>query len=164
MDIPVSKLNYRLWTDLLSLGTRVWATAGSDCHTAPNSNALTAIYAEEKTADSLFSHMRLGDFTPGFAGIRMSIGDTLMGGKTDSFAGKRVVFSVGRFHERILETRDKFQVVLFSDKGEVFREEIDHAKENYFALDADPAATFYRVEVQDMDGKFIALGNPIWKN
>lgn len=163
MEDSVSQLNYNLWTALLDLGTRVWATAGSDCHTTPTSNALTAIYAEEKTADSLFSHMRVGDFTPGFAGIRMAIGDALMGSTTDSFADKRVVFSVGQFHDRILETRDQFQVVLFSNRGEVFRETVDHTKENYFAVDADPTATFYRVEVHDMDGNFIALGNPIWK-
>ena len=162
-DDVVNQVAYKLWTDLLDLGTRVWATAGSDCHTTNHtSNSPTAIYAEEKTAESLFSHMRVGDFNPGFAAIRMTIGDTLMGSTTNSFDGKRVVFSVDQFHERIFETRDQFQVVLFSNKGEVFRETIDHTKENYYAVDADPTATFYRVEVQDMNGKFIALGNPIW--
>lgn len=161
VDSSVTKLNYRLWVDLLHLGTRVWATAGSDSHNSPNTRALTAVYAEEKTPDSIFSHMRVGDFTPGYAGIRMAVGETKMGG-VGAFAGNRVVFSVGGFHESILEKGTAFEVVLLTDKGEVFREKIDHTKETYFALDADASAAFYRVEVQDMEGNFIALGNPIW--
>ena len=162
VDQSVTKLNYQLWKDLLNLGTRVWATAGSDSHTQANNNALTAIYAEEKTPDSLFSHMRVGDFAPGFFGIRMTIGDAKMG-STGAFAGNRVVFSIGKCHERLLQERSEFQVVLLTDKGEVFREALDHTKENYYALDADPTANFYRVEVQDGDGNIVALGNPIWK-
>ncbi len=153
---------YKLWTDLLELDGKVWATAGSDSHAEPNANALTAIYAEDKTPDSLFSHMRVGDFNPGFAGIRMTIGDTMMG-STGSFAGQRVVFCVETFHESVLDKFSGFQVVLFDNDTEVFRENIDHTKANYFAYDCAETAKFYRVEVQDGNGNPIAIGNPIWK-
>lgn len=156
-----TKKCYKLWTDLLELDAKVWATAGSDSHNMPNTNALTAIYAEEKTPESLFSHMRVGDFAPGFVGIRMTIGDAIMGSSC-SFSGQRVVFSTGPFHESILKDYSGFQVVLFEGSKEVFRENIDHTKTNYFAYDCSEAAKFYRVEVQDKDGNPIALGNPIW--
>ena len=158
-----TKKNYKLWTDLLYLDAKVWATSGSDSHADMFDTALTAIYAEELTPESLFSHMRVGDFAPGFAGIRMTIGDTLMGG-IGSFAGQKVVFSVDKFHESVLDKYSGFQVVLFEDSQEVFRENIDHTKANYFAYECNPSAKFYRVEVLDKDGNFIALGNPIWKN
>lgn len=156
-----TKKNYKLWTDLLYLGARVWATAGSDSHNMPNTNALTAIYAEEKTPESLFSHMRVGDFAPGFAGIRMTIGNTMMGSSC-SFSGQRLVFSTGPFHESILKDHSGFQVVLFEGSREAFRENIDHTRTNYFACDCSPTAKYYRVEIQDNGGNPIALGNPIW--
>ena len=161
VDGADTKKNYKLWTDLLYLGARVWATAGSDSHNMPNTNALTAIYAEEKTPESLFRHMRIGDFAPGYVGIRMTIGDAKMGSSC-SFSGKRVVFSTGSFHESILKDHSAFQVVLFEGSKEVFRENIDHTKTNYFAYDCSETAPFYRVEVQDQEGNPIALGNPIW--
>lgn len=157
-----TKKNYKLWTDLLDLDAKVWATSGSDSHADANDTALTAIYAEEKTPDSLFSHMRVGDFTAGFAGIRMTIGDTKMG-DIGSFADQRVVFSVSPLHDSVVKLYSGFQVVLFENNKEVFRENIDHTKTNYFAYDCNPTAKFYRVEVLDKDGNFIALGNPIWK-
>lgn len=157
-----TKKCYKLWTDLLELDARVWATAGSDSHSEPNVNALTAIYAEDLTPESLFSHMRVGDFAPGFAGVRMTIGDAIMG-SSGSFAGQRVVFCVDKFHESAVEQFSGFQVVLFEGNKEVFRENIDHTKTNYFAYDCAETAKYYRVEVQEKDGNPIAIGNPIWK-
>ena len=158
-----TKKNYKLWTDLLELDAKVWACSSSDAHSAPSDTALTAIYAEEKTPESLFRHMRIGDFTAGFAGIRMTIGDTKMG-DIGSFDGQKVVFSVSPLHSSVVEKYSGFQVVLFEGSKEVFRENIDHTKTHYFAYDCNPAAKYYRVEVLDKDGNFIAIGNPIWKN
>lgn len=157
-----TRKNYKLWTDLLELDAKVWACSSSDAHAAPSDTALTAIYAEEKTPESLFSHMRIGDFTAGFAGVRMTIGDTMMG-DIGSFADQRVVFSVSPLHQSVVEMYSGFQIVLFEGNKEVFRENIDHTKTNYFAYDCNPAAKYYRVEVLDKDGNFIAIGNPIWK-
>ena len=158
-----TKENYKLWTGILKAGGRVWATAIGDLHNLPTTNALTAVYAEEKTPESIFSQMRVGELNGGYCGIRMTIGDARMGNLGTSFTDQTVIFSVGDFHESIFEKYTEFQVVLLDDEGEVFRTTIDHTKTNYFAYPCDPTVSFYRVEVQNLAGDVVALGNPIWR-
>lgn len=155
--------NYELWKNLLTMGKRVWATAGSDKHNMPNTDALSTVYSEAKNAQTHLSHFKVGDFVCGPVGIRMAIGDTTMGGVT-SFAGNRVVFSVGDFHKSAYDPSHNYQVELYSDRGLVFKQKLDDPTQTtYFACDADEDAAFYRVEIYDLNtGLMHALGNPIW--
>lgn len=157
-----TKAQYELWVQLLALGKRLYATAGSDTHGVPNTNALTTVYSAEQSAQAYISCLRAGDFTPAPMGIRMAVGDTAMGGQT-SFAGKRLIFSVGDFHRSVTASRTNFRAVLLSDTGEVFSQEFTADEMAYFAVDADPAVKFYRVEIYDADEDIlIGIGNPIW--
>jgi len=157
-----TKENYPLWLALLKAGKRVWATAGTDFHRAPYTDDLTTIYAESRSNKAYISHLREGDAVCGFAGIRMTMGDTKMGGKCD-FAGKRLVFSVGDFHKSILRPGHQYRADLLSDKGEVFRHFVTPGEMLYFAIDADPDCKYYWVEVHDDTQKLrIAIGNPVW--
>ena len=153
--------NYELWTDLLALGKRVWATAGSDQHNTANTNALTTVYTKEANAQAYLERFRQGDFVCGPVGIRMAIGDATMGGVT-SFAGKRVVFSVGDFHSTAYNSAQTYRVDLLDDQGVVFSQEFDPTQTQYFAVDAQDVA-FYRVEIHNVTtGLIHAIGNPIW--
>ncbi|MBQ9838375.1 MAG: hypothetical protein IJO56_02600 [Oscillospiraceae bacterium] len=153
---------YELWKQLLAEGKRIWATAGSDSHTQAMTTALSTIYSEEKSGAAFLERMRVGDFTPAPIGIRMAIGDTLMGGQ-GSFEGEKVIFSVGDFHESVLEKYKNFRVVLLDDSGEVFRQDFTAEQTAYFAVEAKKDAKFYRVEIYDADKDLlIGIGNPIW--
>ena len=161
-DAPTQK-NYDLWVNLLALGKKVWATAGSDEHDMPTNKALSTVYATDKHADAYFDKVRVGNFTVGPVGIRMCVGDTPMGSEC-SFAGKRVVFSVGDFHQSVYEPGHTYRVDLISDEGVVFSQEISCDEESYFAVEAQNVM-FYRVEVWDASmNQLHALGNPIWNN
>ena len=155
--------NYELWISLLALGKKVWATAGSDKHNIPNTDALSTVYAAQKDAKVYFEHFKVGDFVCGPVGIRMTIGDATMGGET-SFAGQKVVFSVGDFHESAYNPHHKYLVELHDDQGVVFSQILeDPTQTTYFAVDAKEDAAFYRVEIHnDTTGYMHALGNPIW--
>ena len=159
----VTMKNYQLWKDLLSMGKKIWCTAGSDKHKDPNTDALTTVYSESKDAATYMSHIASGDMVCGPVGIRMTIGDAVMGGET-SFAGQRVIFSVGDFHRSAYASAHTYQVEVYSDKGLVFKQKLTDLKElNYFAFDADPEVNFYRVEVHNLSTNMLhALGNPIW--
>ena len=159
----VTMQNYQLWKDLLSMGKKVWCTAGSDKHKAPNTDALTTVYSEAKDAAVYMGHIASGDMVCGPVGIRMTIGDATMGGET-AFAGQRVIFSVGDFHESAYSEKHTYQVEVYTDKGLVFKQKLsDPTQLTYFALDADPEASFYRVEVWNTTTNMLhALGNPIW--
>lgn len=160
---PSTQRNYELWTNLLKMGKKVWATAGGDKHAMPNTHALSTVYSTAKDAKEYFEYFKVGDFVCGPVGIRMAIGDATMGGET-AFAGNRVVFSVGDFHKSAYNPAHKYRVELHSDKRIVFSQELtDPTQTTYFAVDADENAAFYRVEIRDMTTNLMhALGNPIW--
>ena len=160
----VTLKNYKLWTDLLAAGKRIWATAGSDKHNMPNTDALTTVYTSEKKADAYLERFKVGDFVCGPVGIRMAIGEATMGGAT-SFEGKRLVFGVGDFHSSAYDPTHTYRVDLMDDKGIVFSKVLDDPTQmTYFAVDAQDVA-FYRVVVYDTTTFYLhALGNPIWNN
>ena len=157
-----TEANYGLWTDMLAAGARVWASAGNDNHNLPQAKCLSTVYSEECVAQSHITHLRVGDFTAGPVGIKMCIGDTPMG-STGNFAGERLVFSVGDFHQDIALEKYTFRVTLMDEKGEVFTQEMTGTETLTFAMDAKETAKFYRVEVYNITlDKLTALGNPIW--
>ena len=160
----VNKENYKLWTDLLAAGKKVWATAGSDKHAGASTDALTTIYSDSASATDIFEYMKAGNSTCGPVGIRMVMGDTQMGSETD-FAGKRLSFSVGDFHESVYNPDHTYRVKLISDTGVVYETTFDASKTFIYGVDAVASAKFYRVEVWDDTAGYdlpIAIGNPIW--
>ena len=72
MESDKTQANYKLWTDLLAAGKRVYATAGGDGHRMPDFYALTTIYSEKQDAKTYLDHVRSGDFICGSVGIRMA--------------------------------------------------------------------------------------------
>jgi hypothetical protein len=163
MDSQYTVENYALWTDLLALGKRVWASAGCDKHACAQDTALTTIYAEEKKNASYIAHLRVGDFVCGPIGIRMCIGETKMGGKCQF--GDRLVISVGDFHRSVKDPSHRYRLDILDENGVVAQYAIGCEETSYFALDTDPARKFYRVEVFDETRDLrIAIGNPIWNS
>ena len=160
-DSDYTAANYTLWTSLLSLGKRVWATAGGDWHKCAHDGALTAIYAEAYTNVAFLPHLRVGDFSCGGVGFWMCVGDTRMGGKCD-FSGKRLILRVGEFHRSLRNPEHRYRLDLLDDRGIVCSTDISCDAPTYLALDAQPCA-FYRAEVVDVTRNLrIALSNPIW--
>lgn len=153
--------NYKLWTDLLALGKRVWATSGNDEHNMPSDKGLSTIYADRKHAQAFVDRLREGDLTAGPLGIRMAVGDTVTGGKTE-FAGKRLVIAVGDFHKSVRNPEHEYRVDVYNEDGLVFSREISCEDMNYFAMDTRDCR-FYRAEVLDVTlNSRLAVGNPIW--
>ena len=161
MDSEYTKENYKLWTDLLALGKRVWASAGCDLHACAHDTALTTLYAEEKKNASYLSHLREGDFVCGPVGIRMCMGDTKMGGSCPF--GDRLILSVGDFHRSVKDPYHTYRVDILDDTGLVASREIGCGDTSYVAIDTDKTRKFYRAEVFDTTRNLrIAIGNPIW--
>lgn len=158
-----SEDNYQLWCELLQCGKKVWACAGEDGHSNPKVNALTAIYSEEKSSKTYLSHVRKGDMICGSVGIKMCIGDCVMGGTCD-FDGKNLVVSAPDFHSSVVEEGHKYKLVLLDDKGVVATEDISPDGKEVFSYKTEPCK-FYRAEVFDeTENLRIAVGNPIWNS
>lgn len=165
---------YQLWLDLLEMGKKVYATAGSDFHKLPNASALTTLYGSERDAQAYIDLFRSGDFAPGWVGLRMTMGDATMGGTT-SFDGQRLVFSVGDTYDVQIndgysdsycyQPDHTYSVQLYDDGGLLMESVINPSEMNYFAIDADADAKFYRIVVWDLtENTRVAVGNPIWND
>lgn len=154
------------WEKMLNNGHRVFATAGSDTHRIPKTESLSTFYCFKKDAEDIVAEARKGNFTAGPVGIRMNIGDTRMGGLAD-FTNSRLVVSVGDFHSQQFQPSYTYRIDVYTDSGLVASQELegllDPAQVSYFAMDVDPAARYYRVEIYNVTRDYIfALGNPIW--
>lgn len=155
--------NYKLWTDLLKLGKRVFACSGEDGHNVARDTALTTFYAEEKKSACYIKYMRKGDFTCGSVGVRMCMGDTMMGGSCN-FEGKRLVVAVDNFHRSVKNPDHEYRIDILNSDGVVFSDKISATEASFFALDAEDT-DFYRVEIFDeTENLRIAIGNPIWND
>ena len=163
---------YETWVDMLELGKKVWATAGSDSHALPDISALTTMYTINDHKDDYMAAVRAGNMAPGWIGIRMNVNGTAMGGETD-FTGQRLQFSVGDIYNSGVKdscnTPDPYvaghtyRVELYDDGGLLMSSYIDPTEMNYFAVDCDETAMFYRVVVWDeTDNERIGVSNPIW--
>ena len=163
---------YELWVDLLELGKKVFATAGSDGHSLPDYSGLTAIYTVKDHKDDYMAAVRKGNIAPGWVGIRMNVNGTPMGGET-SFAGQRLQFSVGDMYNAgvtdycktpaVYVAGHTYRVELYDDGGILMSSVIDPTEMNYFAIDCDASAKFYRIVVWDeTDNERVGVSNPIW--
>lgn len=154
--------NYELWTSLLGMGKKLYATAGCDNHACCYDTALTTIYSEEKTNKAFINYLRHGDFVCGSVGIKMCIGDNKMGSCCD-FSGQRLIIGVGDFHRSVFVPERKYRIDIITDSGIVESVNIKCTKPTYLSLDADPSARFYRVEIVDVKNDLrICIGNPIF--
>ncbi len=180
MDSRETHENYKVWTALLDCGKRVWAIAGGDGHACCSDEALTTIYAKERTNAAILASLRTGDFTCGPVGIRMCVGHTAMGGIC-SFAeaetggrytrhnpapqSARLVLSVGDFHRSVCDTTHSYRADLIDDTGLVFSRPVTCTEPAFFAMNVNKNRKFYRAEVWDETRNLrIAVGNPIWNS
>ena len=157
-----TKNNYKLWTDLLKMGKKVWATAGNDEHAAPANKALSTIYSPKQDAKEFVERVAVGNFSAGHVGVQMVVGDQVMGYETD-FTGKELAFRVGDFHSSVYDPSHEYKVVLVADETVVDQWSVSCEKPFYYSQDADASVHYYRVEVYDVTtNEMLALGNPIW--
>lgn len=155
---PQSETAYKLWTDLLSLGKRVWACAGGDTHRIATNSALTTIYSKAKTSASYVETLATGDFTAGACGIQMCIGSAYMGSALKVKAGDRLILRAGD----IYHGKGEYRLDLF-DKNGVFAGYTFKADQPIYVSAPVKPDNFYRAVVTEVSsGLRIGIGNPIW--
>ena len=113
---PYNAAAYEMWVTLLNMGKHLYAFAGSDSHRQTHTTSASTVYAEERLNDSYLKHIVKGDFTAGPVGIRMAVGDTVMGGHTD-FAGKRLVIGVDDFQSKQYKVDDTYRLDVYNENG-----------------------------------------------
>lgn len=162
IDIGTSQQNYKLWTDLLTEGKQVWAVSSNADQLSGLADTLT-LYAEEKTAQEILQRLARGEFANGRLGLKMAIGNAVMG-DTGAFTGEKLVIGVDQAPAGVLQAEHSYRIDLITKSG-VKASWPYTGRTVYEILDADEAQAFYRLEVVDeTTGERIAVGNPIWNS
>lgn len=154
-------MNYRLWCDLLALGKKVYASAGSDSHTIAFNTAVSTVYSSKKEGSSFECKVYEGDFTAGPAGVKMCIGDAKMGSEVSFKQDLRLQIRVGDFFPPAV-SESALSLNVYTDKGLAYTSPIYAGREFGIEMKVEKRA-FYRVEIfNNSDNHIMALGNPIW--
>ena len=156
-----TRLNHRLWVDLLQLGKRVRTHGSSDSHGPVSNVGLTTVYCEKRHSTDIFNTVRSGDCTAGAVGIQMSIDDTPMGSVTPYAVGKTLYIRVGDFHRDHRPEKTVYSLRVYTDQGLAWAKEF--AGEDMAVAIPVRNRKFYRVEIyNESDDHIVALSNPIW--
>ena len=152
--------NYKLWTDLLTEGKRVWAAASNAGAPNGKGNALT-LYAAGKSAQQIQSRLISGDYVCGPIGMQMAVGNAYMGA-SGSFAEQKLVLIVDEAAPGVLTNGHTYRVDLITKTG-VIESWSYNGRAIMKVMDADVNQAFYRLEVVDETaGQRVVVGNPIW--
>ncbi len=160
------------WEDKLSKGFRLTAVGGSDNHEAvypaPTRSAIahptTVVYASELSERAILDGIRSGrvfvdiDGT-GNRGIEFSAkaqgGSVEMGGNLHTVDGDQV-----RFDLRMTNLQGAHPEIVHDEPSPlIFDETMTH-----FTIRSDGKRHWYRVNIHDIDGNILILGNPIYLN
>ena len=154
--------NYELWIRLLRLGKHVYTSGGADAHGRITNAAVSTFYSREKSGNAFFEIMRSGDFTVGFAGIKMAVGDSPMGSELPYRAGSVLTLEAGDLFPPQCAADHRYVLRVFTDRGLCCREELKAGQPLRLALKLKKRL-YYRADVFDATAGYpIAISNPIW--
>ena len=156
-----TKLNHRLWVNLLELGKRVRTHGSSDSHGPVSNRGLTTLYCEKRFSTDIFNTVRSGNCAAGAVGIKLSIDDAPMGSVTKYTEGQTLYVRVGDFHRDHRPENTVYSLRIYTDCGLAWAKEF--AGEDMAVALPVQDRKFYRVEVyNESDDHIVAISNPIW--
>ncbi len=154
--------SYRLWTDLLAMGKRVYASGGSDTHGAVSSMPFGVFYTKEKSGRTFFDQMHSADFAVGGIGMKMCIDGNPMGSEIEYKDGMKLTLRVDDIFPKVLKDETAYELRIITDKGLAYSSIYNGKLPQAVELEVEKRA-FYRAEIFDLTHEhFVAIGNPIW--
>ena len=117
--ISANVRTYEYWQYLLNEGHRVYASAGSDTHYLFDGDTITHLNTAEKNAAAYFAAIDSGNYSISHRidglRIRMSLGDTMMGGTATYVPGKTLCV-----HIDMVKSYGPYRVNVYTDRGIAF--------------------------------------------
>lgn len=162
---------YEYWQTLLDRGEKVYATTGSDTHYLFEGESITHMNVEQKSSVGYYDALASGNFSLSNridgAKIRMSIGDTMMGGTAEYQAGETLCVCID-----FKRGYGAYRVNIYTDRGIAYSQVYSdrHVEIEFPIQDRD----YYRVEIVKATGKitsttdkqkypyFLAFSQPIF--
>ena len=156
--------NYDLWCKILAAGKHMYTSGGTDTHGPVANTALSAFYSREKSGRAFFDIFKSGDFTVGWAGIQMCIGNLPMGSEAGPSEGRTLLVRVKDFYRPMFKENTCYELRIITDRGLAFAARFNGKFPQDAAIEVRDRK-FYRAEIFDITHNVrIAIGNPIWIN
>ena len=154
--------NYKLWCDILALGKHVYASCGSDTHTAVRNDTVATFYTHERSGKTFFDMMKTGDFSVGAVGIKMTVDGSPIGSELAFREGMTIEIELGDFYRHEWKCDTTYRVRVISDRGVVYESCYNGKLTQRLSIKAENRK-FYRVEIFDVNhGYLVGHSNPIW--
>ncbi|MBQ2945535.1 MAG: hypothetical protein IJD95_03090 [Clostridia bacterium] len=158
---PSTLANYRLFTDMLNLGYKVYNTSTNDSHTMPMSFALNAVYTDKKEGAAFVNALREGAVNSGYIALKMSMDGNVMGKTVKYKDGMKLYIKIDDVHSCRFDKESDYRLEIVTDKGVAYAERITVPYK--VALEVEANRRFYRaVVIKESDGGPAAIGNAIW--
>ena len=156
----MTKNNYKLWMDMLSLGYKVINTATNDSHRQTMLVTMNTVYSAEKKGRAYMEYLRKGDLNAGFFGIKMSIDDNPVGSSAKYKDGMKLYIKVEDVHTFRFDRDETYRIDVLSDEGIVYSSVIELPFK--VAMEVKDRKFYRAVIIRESDGAPVAIGNPIW--
>ncbi len=154
--------SYEVWTDLLALGKRVYASGGSDTHGDVCNDVVATFYTTERSGRALYDQMYSADYALGGAGIKMCIDGHPMGSEIPYREGMTLTLRVDDFYAPTTRADAVYELRVITDRGVAYASRFRGTAPQAVSLAVKDRA-FYRVELYDVyNNVLVAHGNPIW--
>ncbi len=154
--------NYELWTDLLAMGKRVYASSGSDTHAGISNGCVATFYTSERSGLAFFNRMHEADFAVGAIGMKMCIDGHPMGSEIAYREGMKLTLRLDDFFPRAWRDNIAYEFRIVTDRGIAYSSMFNGRHPQAVEIEVQKRA-FYRAEIFNHTiGCWFSLGNPIW--
>ena len=152
--------NHDLWVSLLNMGKRMHTYGCSDTHSEVTNRGLTSMYVPAHSGADVLTVWRTGNCCAGAIGIKMSVDSTPMGSSTEYKPGKKLYVKTDRIHPAYVEEGAEYTFRILTDRGVAYEQQFDGTPISV-ALEVRERM-YYRVEITDSNGTYLAISNPVW--
>ena len=154
--------NYDLWCEILAKGKHMYASAGSDTHSAVNANCLSTFYTKKRFHTDFMDRIRVGDYAVGGIGLKMMIDGNPMGSQIEYKDGMKLNIRVDNFHKNVWRPDTAYELQVWTDEGLAYSSMFNGKEAQELTLEVQKRK-FYRVVIEDLTHKYrVLVGNPIW--
>jgi hypothetical protein len=154
--------SYDTWKAILDLGKHMYASGGSDTHTAVTNGCPSTFYTKRRFHADFVERMYNGDYAVGGVGVKMMIDGHPMGSEIAYKDGMKLTVRVDDFHPATFRDNTAYELQIITDEGVAYASMFNGKEPQEVSLEVQKRR-FYRVAVVDLTrGYPVCISNPIW--
>lgn len=154
--------SYDTWVEILNQGKHMFASGGSDTHSAVTNVCPSTFYTTERHHTRFVERMYNGDYAVGGVGVKMFIDGHPMGSEIAYKDGMKLTLRVGDFYHATFQENTAYELEIITDKGVAYSSIFNGKLPQEISLEVQKR-NYYRVVVKDVNHRYrVCVSNPIW--